>query len=42
MLRKQGMKRSMPRFDIIGQLGSLRRYAQSLTRDSADAEDLVH
>lgn len=36
------MKRSMPRFDITGQLGSLRRYARSLTRDSADAEDLVH
>nr|WP_167480734.1 sigma-70 family RNA polymerase sigma factor [Mesorhizobium waimense] len=32
----------MPRFDIVGQLGSLRRYANSLTRDSADAEDLVH
>ncbi|TIS46136.1 MAG: sigma-70 family RNA polymerase sigma factor, partial [Mesorhizobium sp.] len=42
MLRKQGMKRSMARFDIVGQLGSLRRYARSLTRDSADAEDLVH
>jgi RNA polymerase sigma factor (sigma-70 family) len=42
MLRKQDMKRSMPRFDILGQLGSLRRYARSLTRDSADAEDLVH
>jgi RNA polymerase sigma-70 factor (ECF subfamily) len=36
------MKRSMPRFDIVGQLGSLRRYARSLTRDSSDAEDLVH
>ncbi|WP_292166849.1 sigma-70 family RNA polymerase sigma factor [Mesorhizobium sp.] len=32
----------MPRFDIIGQLGSLRRYARSLTRDGAEAEDLVH
>ena len=32
----------MPRFDIVGQLGSLRRYARSLTRDSAEAEDLVH
>ena len=32
----------MPRFDIVGQLGSLRRYARSLTRDSTDAEDLVH
>ncbi|WP_436249613.1 sigma-70 family RNA polymerase sigma factor [Mesorhizobium amorphae] len=36
------MKRSMPRFDIVGQLGSLRRYAHSLTRDSTEAEDLVH
>jgi RNA polymerase sigma-70 factor (ECF subfamily) len=42
MLRKHDMKRSMSRFDIVGQLGSLRRYARSLTRDSADAEDLVH
>ena len=32
----------MPRFDIVGQLGSLRRYARSLTRDSTEAEDLVH
>ncbi|MER8745817.1 sigma-70 family RNA polymerase sigma factor [Mesorhizobium sp. M1004] len=32
----------MPRFDIVGQLGSLRRYARSLTRDRTDAEDLVH
>ncbi|MER8898720.1 sigma-70 family RNA polymerase sigma factor [Mesorhizobium sp. M0676] len=32
----------MPRFDIVGQLGSLRRYARSLTRDGTDAEDLVH
>jgi RNA polymerase sigma-70 factor (ECF subfamily) len=31
-----------PRFDVIGQLGSMRRYARSLTRDPADAEDLVH
>lgn len=29
------------RFDVIGQLGALRRYARSLTRDPADAEDLV-
>jgi len=36
------MKRSMARFDIVGQLGSLRRYARSLTRNGADAEDLVH
>ncbi|TIU85385.1 MAG: sigma-70 family RNA polymerase sigma factor, partial [Mesorhizobium sp.] len=42
MLRKQDMRGSMPRFDMIGQLGSLRRYARSLTRDSAEAEDLVH
>lgn len=30
------------RFDVLGQLASLRRYAISLTRDPADAEDLVH
>lgn len=36
------MKQSKPSFDVLGQLGSLRRYARSLTRDSADAEDLVH
>ncbi len=29
------------RFDVIGQLGSLRRYARSLTRDDSTAEDLV-
>lgn len=29
------------RFDVIGQLTSLRRYARSLTRDPADVEDLV-
>lgn len=28
--------------DVLGQLSSLRRYALSLTRQSADAEDLVH
>lgn len=27
---------------MLGQLGSLRRYARSLTRNGADAEDLVH
>lgn len=31
-----------PRFDVLGQLGALRRYARSLTRDASDAEDLVH
>jgi len=31
-----------PRFDVTGQLESLRRYARSLTRNDADAEDLVH
>ena len=36
------MKPKTACFNVIGQLGSLRRYAQSLTRDSADAEDLVH
>jgi RNA polymerase sigma factor (sigma-70 family) len=36
------MSEGKSRFDIIGQLGSMRRYARSLTRDSADAEDLVH
>jgi RNA polymerase sigma-70 factor, ECF subfamily len=30
------------RFDIVGQLPALRRYARSLARDPADAEDLVH
>ncbi len=30
------------RFDVLGQIGPLRRYARSLTRDAADAEDLVH
>src|SRR5258706_2541896 len=28
--------------NVIAQLGPLRRYAQSLTRDAAQAEDLVH
>jgi RNA polymerase sigma factor (sigma-70 family) len=32
---------SRNRFDVIGQLGSLRRYARALTRDETDAEDLV-
>ncbi|OLP58214.1 RNA polymerase subunit sigma [Xaviernesmea oryzae] len=29
-------------FDVIGQLGALRRYARALTRNPHDAEDLVH
>lgn len=28
-------------FDVIGQLGAMRRYARSLTRDGEEAEDLV-
>jgi RNA polymerase sigma-70 factor (ECF subfamily) len=35
------MKEQKPRFDVIGQLGSLRRYARSLTRNAAEAEDLI-
>ncbi len=31
-----------PRFDVLGQIGALRRYARSLTRNADDAEDLVH
>jgi RNA polymerase sigma-70 factor, ECF subfamily len=30
------------RFDVVGQLTPLRRYARSLARDDANAEDLVH
>lgn len=30
------------RFNIVGQLAILRRYARSLTRDPDEAEDLVH
>ncbi len=30
------------RFDVVGQLTTLRRYARSLTRDDTNAEDLVH
>lgn len=36
------MNPSSSRFDVLSQLTSLRRYARSLARDSADAEDLVH
>jgi RNA polymerase sigma factor (sigma-70 family) len=35
------MKSPKPRFDVVGQLGSLRRYARSLTRNEAEVEDLV-
>jgi RNA polymerase sigma factor (sigma-70 family) len=30
------------RFDVLGELPSLRRYARALTRHDIDAEDLVH
>ncbi|MBS9477202.1 sigma-70 family RNA polymerase sigma factor [Ancylobacter radicis] len=36
------MKRDETTFDVPAQLGVMRRYARSLTRDDADAEDLVH
>lgn len=36
------MTQDKARFDVLGQLGSLRRYARSLTRDEGEAEDLVH
>ncbi|MET3649257.1 sigma-70 family RNA polymerase sigma factor [Phyllobacterium ifriqiyense] len=36
------MSNEKTRFDVIGQLGSLRRYARSLARNEQDAEDLVH
>jgi RNA polymerase sigma factor (sigma-70 family) len=35
------MSNSPSRFDVIGQIGALRRYARSLTRDGTEAEDLV-
>jgi RNA polymerase sigma factor (sigma-70 family) len=35
------MTQETSRFDVIGQLGALRRYGFSLTRNAADAEDLV-
>lgn len=31
-----------PGFDVLGQLGPMLRYALSLTRNAAEAEDLVH
>lgn len=36
------MVQRRPRTDVISQLPGLRRYALSLTRHEADAEDLVH
>ncbi|WP_137388234.1 sigma-70 family RNA polymerase sigma factor [Rhodoligotrophos defluvii] len=36
------MRHGRPRFDVLGQLGSLRRYARALTRDDGEAEELVH
>lgn len=42
LLRIQGMSKPASRFDVLAQLGAMRRYARSLTRDASDAEDLVH
>ncbi|MFB9911904.1 sigma-70 family RNA polymerase sigma factor [Rhizobium paknamense] len=36
------MDKKTRKFDVIGQLGALRRYALSLVRDREDAEDLVN
>jgi RNA polymerase sigma-70 factor (ECF subfamily) len=36
------MTQDKSRFDVTGQLSALRRYGLSLTRNAADAEDLVH
>jgi RNA polymerase sigma-70 factor (ECF subfamily) len=36
------MERKGRTFDVLEQLGSLRRYARSLVRNADDAEDLVH
>src|ERR671921_2186668 len=33
--------RDIKRMDVVGLLGPLRRYAKALTRDEAQAEDLV-
>jgi RNA polymerase sigma-70 factor (ECF subfamily) len=36
------MERKERTFDVLGQLGSLRRFARSLVRNAGEAEDLVH
>lgn len=36
------MSKNKQRFNVIGQLATLRRYALSLARNPDDAEDLVH
>ncbi|TCK30019.1 RNA polymerase sigma-70 factor (ECF subfamily) [Ancylobacter aquaticus] len=36
------MKRDETSFDVPAQLGVMRRYARTLTRDDIEAEDLVH
>jgi RNA polymerase sigma-70 factor, ECF subfamily len=36
------MMRDNPRLNVVAQLPVLRRYARALTRDAAQAEDLVH
>ncbi len=41
MRRDQANSRT-GKFDVLGQLAVMRRYARSLTRDDAEAEDLVH
>jgi DNA-directed RNA polymerase specialized sigma24 family protein len=41
-LRIRDMTRQEARFDVLGQLAALRRYAKSLTHRDVDAEDLVH
>lgn len=40
-MRIWGMDEKKSPFDVIGQIGALRRYARALTRDPHDAEDLV-
>jgi len=36
------MTQDRSRFNVVGQLPALRRYARALTRDAVQAEDLVH